>query len=94
MLIRAALVCLSITIATMHAEDGAAIYHNHCASCHDSGASRVPGREALKRLSPERILTSLEGGTMMMMGARRSASERNCRSSTLAPIKSLLPCRC
>ena len=76
MFIRAALVCLSITLATrLYAEDGAAIYQKHCASCHDSGAARLPGREALKRLSAERILTSLEGGTMMMMGARRSAGE-------------------
>ena len=85
MLIRAALVCLTMTIATsMHAEDGAAIYQKHCAGCHDSGAARVPGREALKRLSPERILTSLEGGTMMMMGARRSASERRAVAEFLA----------
>ena len=85
MFTRAALVCLSITIATsLNAQDGAAIYHKHCAGCHDSGAARVPGREALRRLSPERILTSLEGGTMMMMGARRSAAERRAVAEFLA----------
>jgi polyvinyl alcohol dehydrogenase (cytochrome) len=85
MFTRAALVCLSITITiSLHAQDGAAIYRNHCGGCHDSGAARVPSREALKKLSPERILTSLEGGTMMMMGARRSGAERRAVAEFLA----------
>src|SRR6266446_8513818 len=86
MLIRAALVCalIAITAQARDAQDGAALYQKNCAGCHDSGASRVPSRQALKRLSPERILLALESGTMMMMGARRTAPERHAIAEFLA----------
>ncbi len=76
MFTRAALICAILT-AAVHARDAqeaAAVYQKNCAACHDSG--RAPGREALKRLSPERILLTLESGTMMIIGSRRTASER------------------
>jgi len=86
MLIRVALVCACIALAAQarDAQDGAALYQKNCAGCHDSGASRVPSRQALKRLSPERILLALESGTMMMMGARRTAPERHAIAEFLA----------
>ena len=86
MLIRAALACACIALAAQarDAQDGAALYQKNCAGCHDSGASRVPSRQALKRLSPERILLALESGTMMMMGARRTAPERHAIAEFLA----------
>jgi len=86
MIIRAALVCACIAFAAQarDAQDGAALYQKNCAGCHDSGASRVPSRMALKRLSPERILLALESGTMMMMGARRTAPERHAIAEFLA----------
>jgi polyvinyl alcohol dehydrogenase (cytochrome) len=64
--------------------DGAALYRRHCAGCHDSGAGRAPSREALKRLSPERILVTLESGNMMFMGAKRTAPERRAITEFLA----------
>jgi len=86
MLIRAALVCACIALAAQarDAQDGATLYQKNCAGCHDSGASRVPSRQALKRLSPERILLALESGTMMMMGARRTGPERHAIAEFLA----------
>ena len=84
MLIPRALVVLCIFLAALQAEDGAALYRKHCAACHDSGAARVPSHEALKRLSPERILLALESGSMMMMGARRTAQERHSIAEFLA----------
>ncbi len=86
MIIRAALVCacISLSVQARDAQDGAALYQKNCAGCHDSGASRVPSRLALKRLSPERILLALESGTMMMMGARRTAPERHAIAEFLA----------
>src|SRR6266480_4913788 len=91
MLIRAALACACIALAAQarDAQDGAALYQKNCAGCHDSGASRVPSRQALKRLSPERILLALESGTMMMMGARRTAPELHANAASLAAKSSV-----
>lgn len=86
MLIRAALISTFFIFAAQasDAPDGAALYRNHCAACHDSGGGRAPGREALQRLSPERITLALESGTMMIMGQRRTAPERRAIAEFLA----------
>jgi len=84
MFTRAALICAIVTITAQarDTQEGAAIYQKHCAACHDSG--RAAGREALKRLSPERILLTLESGTMMIIGSRRTASERRALAEFLS----------
>ncbi len=64
--------------------DGAALYRKYCAACHDSGAARAPGTQALRGLSPERILLALESGPMMIMGQRRTALERTALAEFLA----------
>ncbi|HKW97966.1 MAG TPA: PQQ-binding-like beta-propeller repeat protein [Bryobacteraceae bacterium] len=84
MLIPRTLAALCILSGALEAQDGAALYRKYCAGCHDSGASRVPSHEALRRLSPERILVALESGSMMMMGARRTAPERRAIAGYLA----------
>lgn len=48
--------------------DGAALYRQYCASCHANAGPRVPAEDALRRLSPRRIVRSLDTGTMMMPG--------------------------
>ena len=49
-------VCLFAAAAlTLHAQDGAKIYNQRCASCHDHGAERVPSIEAIKKMSGEAI---------------------------------------
>jgi len=58
------------------AQDGATLYKNVCAACHDSGAERVPTREALKAMSPERVLAAMESGPMIPMASRLSTVER------------------
>ena len=84
MFTRAALVCAILTVAVQarDAPDGAAVYQKNCAACHDSG--RAPSREGLKQLSPERILLTLESGTMMIIGSRRTASERRALAEFLS----------
>jgi polyvinyl alcohol dehydrogenase (cytochrome) len=84
MLTRAALVCAILTavVQARDAQDAAAVYQKNCAACHDSG--RAPSREGLKRLSPERILLTLESGTMMIIGSRRTASERRALAEFLS----------
>jgi polyvinyl alcohol dehydrogenase (cytochrome) len=57
--------------------DGAAIYKQRCAACHDvSGETRAPLPTALRLMSPENILRSLESGQMKEQGAQLRASEK------------------
>jgi mono/diheme cytochrome c family protein len=58
------------------AQDGAPLYKRNCALCHDAGVERVPNREALKAMSPERVLAAMESGAMISMASRLSAAER------------------
>jgi polyvinyl alcohol dehydrogenase (cytochrome) len=58
------------------AQDGAALYTAHCTRCHDGGSPRVPSRTALAQLAPERIVSSLESGTMHAQGASLADGER------------------
>jgi cytochrome c5 len=51
-------VCLLIfiipaTLAAQAAQDGATIYKERCASCHDAGEGRAPKLDALKAMSGE-----------------------------------------
>lgn len=50
--------------------DGAALYRQHCASCHANPAGRVPSEKALRSMPVRRIVQSLDTGTMMMPGRR------------------------
>jgi polyvinyl alcohol dehydrogenase (cytochrome) len=61
------------------AQDGAALYRQHCGSCHESNPqTRAPSRDALRQLTPERILDALESitGVMSAQGLARSPAER------------------
>src|SRR5437879_4792423 len=70
-------IALCFTSATLFsAEDGASLYKNSCASCHDLGLERAPNREAFRAMSPERVLAAMETGAMISMASRRTAAER------------------
>jgi polyvinyl alcohol dehydrogenase (cytochrome) len=58
------------------AQDGAGLYKEACASCHDSGANRAPTLDTLHQMQPERVLAALEGGAMTSMANRRTPGER------------------
>jgi polyvinyl alcohol dehydrogenase (cytochrome) len=58
------------------AQDGAALYKQMCASCHEGGADRAPTREALRSMTAERVLAALESGAMVSVTSRRTAAER------------------
>jgi mono/diheme cytochrome c family protein len=45
--------------------DGEQLYAKYCASCHDQVGARIPSREALTKMSPARILRTLDFGLMM-----------------------------
>jgi mono/diheme cytochrome c family protein len=54
--------------------DGAGLYREHCASCHDNGAARAPDREALRAMQPKRVIDALETGQMISMATGLSVA--------------------
>jgi polyvinyl alcohol dehydrogenase (cytochrome) len=56
--------------------DGAALYKAACANCHDPGENRAPRPDALRTLTAERVLASMETGSMVTMANNRTAAER------------------
>ena len=51
------------------AQDGAALYAQRCASCHEGGqVARAPARDVIAALTPDRIVSALETGTMRVQG--------------------------
>jgi polyvinyl alcohol dehydrogenase (cytochrome) len=64
------------SVGRLSAQPGAALYENLCASCHDTGVERAPSREALRAMSPERVLAALETGVMVYMAGGRTGAER------------------
>jgi polyvinyl alcohol dehydrogenase (cytochrome) len=71
-----AILALLATAVPARAQDGAALYKESCAQCHDTGVDRAPSREALRSMSPQRILDALEAGAMVTMTQLRTAAER------------------
>src|SRR5689334_13019155 len=66
-----------LAIAQNAAPDGAAIYKQRCATCHDaSDVTRAPGPAALRQMSPENIVRSLESGLMKQQGTAMPAAEK------------------
>jgi polyvinyl alcohol dehydrogenase (cytochrome) len=58
-------VCLFVLLLPLlSAQDGAAIYKERCASCHDMPAARVPSLDTIKAMSGEAIYIALSSGVM------------------------------
>ena len=75
---RRALLVLSAMFPALAADpDGAALYKQRCAMCHEiSAETRAPAPAALRRMSPENIIRSLESGLMKEQGATLTAAQR------------------
>jgi len=54
--------CSALAIA--QAQDGAAIYKERCASCHDAPTERVPALSTIKTMSGEAVYLALTSGSM------------------------------
>ena len=67
------LLCLA---APARAQDGSALYKEHCASCHDGRVDRAPSLDLLRAMPPQRILETLEFGSMVSMTHGRTTAER------------------
>ncbi|MEO6185147.1 MAG: PQQ-binding-like beta-propeller repeat protein, partial [Steroidobacteraceae bacterium] len=70
-----ATLCVAASPATKH-PDGALTYAKFCAACHDQTAPRIPPRSALARLSPQRIMRTLDFGLMMSVAYPMRREER------------------
>ena len=70
------LLALAGTAQAQGPKSGAEIYATHCASCHDQTSPRVPPRDALTRMSPARILRTLDFGLMMSVAYPLKRDER------------------
>src|SRR6516165_5808442 len=58
------------------AEDGGALYKDHCAVCHESGVSRAAPSSVIGKLPASDIRLALTQGSMQTQGAQLSAAER------------------
>src|SRR4051794_18341063 len=56
--------------------DGAKVYEQRCASCHNGKVSRAPQMPALRQRTPEAILDALETGVMKFLGLGMPDAER------------------
>ena len=67
----AVLCCLTLT-----GQDGSSLYDRTCASCHNGGNDRAPGRDALRSMSADRVLAAMETGPMISMAVRLTTADR------------------
>jgi len=75
---------LGFFAASLLAQDGAALYKERCASCHDNPAGRVPPVSALRAMSFLQILRALESGVMKAQAEGLSSNERVAVTAYLA----------
>jgi polyvinyl alcohol dehydrogenase (cytochrome) len=76
------------------APSGEAVFHDHCATCHDSGDPKIPARATLQKLPSARILRVLDSGIMSAVAAPLKEDERASVAAflgTTAPDLTLRP---
>lgn len=79
-------VCLfALMLPALSAQDGAAIYKERCASCHDMPAARVPALAAIKAMSGPAIYAALTSGTMKSRAEGLSTPELFALITYIAP---------
>ena len=59
---------MSTGVSADSGPDGAAVYKQHCAACHDTGAARAPTFETLQKMEPVAVVRALETGVMRVVG--------------------------
>ncbi len=79
-------ICLfAFMISLLRAQDGAAIYKERCASCHDTPAPRVPSLSTIKAMSGQAIYMALTRGLMKTQAAGLSSAQIFALISYIAP---------
>src|SRR4051812_7141932 len=69
--------CLLILTMTglVYAQDGAALYRERCASCHDSPSGRIPSIGAIRQMTSQAIYGALTNGVMKSQTVGLSTQE-------------------
>jgi polyvinyl alcohol dehydrogenase (cytochrome) len=67
---------VAIAPAFAQAVSGEALYKRRCAACHDNADGRTPPREALRNMTPSRIMRTLDFGAMMTVAYTLTRAER------------------
>jgi len=75
----------------LHAQDGAAIYKERCAACHDAPQARVPALSAIKAMSGEAIYLVLTSGVMKTQAEGLSTAQIFALLGYIAPTGSSQP---
>jgi polyvinyl alcohol dehydrogenase (cytochrome) len=75
---------LRVGAAPQQARDGAAVYTDFCAGCHDTPDGRIPSRDALKARTPEAIVLALSSGSMTLQAQMLNAAEKRAVAEYLA----------
>ncbi|HEV2212727.1 MAG TPA: PQQ-binding-like beta-propeller repeat protein, partial [Gammaproteobacteria bacterium] len=70
----ACLLILTIT-GLLEAQDGAALYRERCASCHDSPAGRIPSIGAIKQMTGQAVYAAMTNGSMKSQTSGLSTQE-------------------
>ncbi len=70
--------------APMVGADGAKVYEQRCAQCHNGQVARAPKMEFLKIRTPEEIVDSLENGVMKFIGLAMADADRKSVAEFLA----------
>src|SRR5262244_3889700 len=70
-----AAIILVLSAKVLAAQDGAAIYKERCASCHDAPEGRMPAITAIKAMSAEAIYMALTNGAMRTQAQGLSTTE-------------------
>jgi polyvinyl alcohol dehydrogenase (cytochrome) len=66
------------------ASDGAKVYEQRCAQCHNGQVARAPKLEVLKARSPESIVDALENGVMKFIGLAMGDPDRKAVAEYIA----------
>src|SRR5262245_8694908 len=89
---RLLIVTITILFAqVLSAQDGAAIYKERCASCHDAPEGRVPPLSAIKAMRGEAIYLALTGGVMQTQAKGLSAAQIFALLGYIAPTGGTQP---
>ena len=77
-LLRSTMSCCAVLICAsfLAGQNGAALYKQHFAACHDQVSPRIPPRGALQKMSARRILRTLDFGLMSSIGNPLLRKER------------------
>src|SRR5580704_2532918 len=76
---------LAVILPILSAQDGAAIYKERCAKCHDMPAARVPSLATIKAMSGEAIYIALTNGLMKTQADGLSTPELFALIGYIAP---------